>query len=89
MRRVDTDSYKGDVAYESVRDGSWKPCPVLSHVRLVATPRTVARQAPLSMEFSWQESWSGLPFPPPEDLLNSGIQPAFPVTPALRWIPYH
>ena len=36
-----------------------------------------------------QESWSGLPFPPPEDLLSSGIKPAFPVTPVLRWIPYH
>ena len=35
----------------------------LSHVRLFATPRTVARQAPLSMGFSRQEFWSGLPFP--------------------------
>ena len=33
-----------------------------------AIPRTVARQAPLPMEFSRQEYWSGLPFPPPEDL---------------------
>ena len=31
MRRVDADGYKGDLAYESIRDGSWKPCPVLSH----------------------------------------------------------
>ena len=41
---------------------------VLSHfsrVRLFATPWTVARQAPLSMEFSRQEYWSGLPFPTP------------------------
>ena len=35
-----------------------------------ATPRTVPRQAPLSMGFSRQEYWSGLPFPTPGDLLN-------------------
>ena len=39
----------------------WK-CQSFSHVWLFATPRTVARQAPLSMEFSRQEYWSGLPF---------------------------
>ena len=36
---------------------------VLNRVRLFMTPRTVAHQAPLSMEFSRQEYWSGLPFP--------------------------
>ena len=36
---------------------------------------TVACQAPLSMEFSRQEHWSGLPFPSPRDLLNPGIKP--------------
>ena len=39
------------------------------------TPWTVACQDPLSMEFSRQESWSGLPYPPPGDLLNSVIEP--------------
>ena len=39
-----------------------KSCPTL------ATPRTVARQAPLSMAFSRQGYWSGLPFPSPGDL---------------------
>ena len=38
------------------------------------TPWTVAFQAPLSMEFSRQEYWSGLPFPPPEYLPNPGIK---------------
>ena len=38
---------------------------LLSHVQLSATPGTVACQAPLSVEFSRQEYWSGLPFPPP------------------------
>ena len=50
-------------------------CCVVSHVRLFATLWTVAHQAFLSMEFSWQEYWSGLPFPPPGDLLDSGIEP--------------
>ena len=48
---------------------------VLSHVRLFLTPWTVACQAPLSMEFSRQEHWSGLPFPPPGDLPILGIEP--------------
>ena len=42
------------------------------------TPRTIAHQAPLSMEFSRQEYWSGLPFPPPGDLPNPGIKPKSP-----------
>ena len=48
----------------------------LSRVRLVATSWTVAHQAPLSMGFSRQEYWSGLPLPPPGDLPNPGIKPA-------------
>ena len=43
-----------------------------------ATPWTIARQAPLSMEFSRQEYWSGLPFPSPGDLLDPGIEPRSP-----------
>ena len=38
------------------------------------TPRTLARQAPLSMEFSRQEYWSGLPFSSPEDLPDPAIE---------------
>ena len=41
-------------------------------------PWTVAYQAPLSMEFSRQEYWSGLPFPSPGDLPNPGIEPRSP-----------
>ena len=44
---------------------------------------TVARQAPLSMEFSRQEYWSGLPCPPPGDLPNLGIKPTSLTSPAL------
>ena len=54
---------------------------VLSHfsyVWLLATPWTVAHQAPLSMGFSTQEYWSGLPFPSPGDLPNPGIKPPTP-----------
>ena len=50
----------------------------LSHVRLFATPWTVAYQAPQSMEFSRQEYWSGLPFPSPGYLPNPGIEPGSP-----------
>ena len=46
-----------------------------SHVLLFATPWTVAYQAPLSVRFSRQEYWSGLPFPSPGDLPDPGIQP--------------
>ena len=43
----------------------------------------VARQAPLSMGFSPQENWSGLPFPPPQDVPNPGVEPTSPASPAL------
>ena len=49
-----------------------------SHVQLFVTPWTVAHQAPLSMRFSRQEYWSGLPFPSPGDLPNPGINTASP-----------
>ena len=50
----------------------------LSHIRLFATPWTVAYQAPPSMGFSRQAYWSGLPFPSPGDLPNPGIEPGSP-----------
>ena len=48
-----------------------------------ATPWTVARQAPLSMGFSRQEHWSGLPGPPPGHLPDPGIEPTSLMSPAL------
>ena len=49
---------------------------MLSHVLLFAAPWTVTHQAPLSMEFSRQEYWSGLPFHTPQDLPDTGIEHA-------------
>ena len=56
---------------------------VLSHDWLFATPWTAACQAPLSMEFSRQEHWSGLPFPTPGDLTYPAIKPESLVSHAL------
>ena len=55
-----------------------------SHVWVFATPWTAACQPPLSMGFSRQENWSGLPCPPPGDLLDPGIKPEF-LTSNLHW----
>ena len=55
-----------------------------SPVWLFVTPWTVAGQAPLSLGFSRQECWSGLPCPPPGDLPHPGIEPASFKAPALQ-----
>ena len=52
---------------------------------LFVTLWTVAHQAPLSMGFSRQEYWSGVPCPPPGDLPDPGIEPTSPLSPALQW----
>ena len=54
----------------------------LSLVWHFVTPWTIAYQAPPSMEFSRQEYWSGLPFPPPWDLPNPGTEPTSPASSA-------
>ena len=54
-------------------------CSVLSHVLLSATPWTTVCQAPLSMGFFRQQHWHRLPFPPPGDLPDPGIEPTSPV----------
>ena len=56
---------------------------VLSRVQFFATPRTIAHQTPLSMEFSRQEHWSRLPFPTPGDFPNPEIELMPPVSPTL------
>ena len=47
-----------------------------SCVQLFATPKTVGGHSPLSLEFSRQEYWSGLPFPTPGDFPDPGIKPS-------------
>ena len=59
-----------------------KAC-ALSHVHLFVTLWTAACQTPLPMEFSRQGYWNGLPFPPPGDLPDPGIDPKSPASPAL------
>ena len=58
--------------WESLTENKAGAC-MLIHVRLFVTPWTVARQAPLSIEFSRKEYWSRLPFPSPGNLPNPGI----------------
>ena len=58
-------------------------CSVASAVSNSATLRTVARQAPLSMRFSRQEYWSGLPWPLPGESSDPGVEPASLMSPAL------
>ena len=54
-----------------------------SRVQLFASLWTVAHQAPLSVKFSRQEYWSGLPCPPPGDLPDPGMEPKSLMSPAL------
>ena len=68
---------------------------LLSYIRLFVTLWIVARQAPLSMGFSKQEYWNGLPFPSPGKLPDPGIKPGSPALqassllnepPGKRWV---
>ena len=59
------------------------PAQSLQSCLLFVTPWTVAHQPPVSMGFSRQEYWSGLPQPPLEDFPNSGIEPMSFLSPAL------
>ena len=60
-----------------------------SRVQLFVILWTVACQDPLSMEFSRQEYWNGLRFPPPGDLPHPGIESRSLASPAQQWIFYH
>ena len=75
------------IFFSSITVGIGMHAYMLSHSSCVphfATLWTVTRQAPLSVGFSRQEYWSGLPCPPPGDLLDPRIKPVSPVSPALQ-----
>ena len=65
-------------AFSSCGEGGLLSCCGARASHWFATPWTAACQAPLSMEFSIQEYWSGLPFPSPADLPNPGMEPGSP-----------
>ena len=78
MTNVGEGFNKKELYHAVGRNVNWYVCvcsAMLSSVWLFATLWTAAHQAPLSMGFSRQEYWSGLPFPPPEDLPNPEIEP--------------
>ena len=56
---------------------------MFSHIQLFTAPWTIACKTPLSMEFSRQEYWHGLPFPSLGDLPDPGIKPTSLASPAL------
>ena len=71
----------GLLCIKQITNGNSTRCSALSHsvgFDCFVTPWTVARQAPLSMRFSRQESWSGSPVPPTGDLPDPGIEPKSP-----------
>ena len=79
-------SSRGDADMENTH---WLPISYMSRmlscfsqVQLLVTLWTVAHQAPLSLGFSRQEYWSGLPCPPPGDLPDPGIKPTSLTSPA-------
>ena len=80
---VNDDSSGHMIACRSLANRKWKS---VSCVWFFAIPWTVAHQALLSMEFSKQEYWSGLPFPSPGGLLNAGLNLGLP---HCRQILYH
>ena len=68
---------------QSERFSSWQ-AQLFSRGELFATLQSVACHAPLLTGFSWQEYWSGLPFPPPGDHPDPGSEPLSPLSPALQ-----
>ena len=74
---------KPEHSMQSCQEGVYS---VLSCVWPFATPQTVIHRAPLSMKFSTQEYWSGLPFPSPGDLPDPGIKPTSLASPSLAGV---
>ena len=81
---LQTDSLLSEPLGNSLNNTRMHVCEVTSVVSDSVTQWTVACQALLSMGFPRQEYWNGLPFPPPGDLLDPGIEPESPVFPAMH-----
>ena len=73
----------GAKAAKQTETTGYIPAPCAQSCLTLASPRIVAGQSPLSVELSRQEYWSGLPFPTPRELPNSGIEPKSFMSPAL------
>ena len=80
--------YSGGKADQNHNQRDTIPHP-FSPVQLFVALGAIACQSPLCMEFSRQEYWSGLPFPPPGDLLNPGAEPRPPASQADSYCPSH
>ena len=72
--------------WHKVTSSACEHAQLLSRVRLFVTPWTVACQAPLSMGFSRQDCWNGLPCPPPGDLPDPGFKPTSYISCIGRWV---
>ena len=85
--QVPLSTYNMPGAKVTDREGNQQGCVYVLNcfrcVQLFATLWTVAHQAPLFMQLSREEYWSGLPFPPPGDLPHPGIEPALLMSPSL------
>ena len=93
VRPSETLTQSSPISTSRTQNSPWKSCKQpdqcllvpsrFSHGQLFVTPWTVTHQAPLSLEFSWQEYCSGLPFPSLGDPPNPGIEPTSLRSPAL------
>ena len=93
VRPLETLTQRSPISTSRTQNSPWKFCKQpdqcllvpsrFSHGQLFVTPWTVTHQAPLSLEFSWQEYWSGLPFPSLGDPPNPEIEPTSLRSPAL------
>ena len=75
------DSYSNQDVLWNLEDGK---CVSVAVSHLLVTSQTVTHQAPLPMRFPRQEYWSRLPFPPPGDIPDPGIEPTSPPSPTLQ-----
>ena len=79
-----------DILYSTWNCAQYYACMSAHSCLTVCNPMTVASQAPLSLGFSQQEYWNGLPFPSQGDVPDTRIEPMSPVSSVLgEWILYH